>query len=78
MNGDKASIDEICSWLVAGPLNPNTEVVVGVPACYMQYVQEKVSNSDVSVAAQNCYKAKSGAFTGQLNELYLTYSQRKW
>jgi len=67
MNGDKASIDEICSWLVAGPLNPNTEVVVGVPACYMQYVQEKVSSSDVSVAAQNCYKAKSGAFTGELS-----------
>ena len=26
MNGTKSSIDEICSWLVAGPLDPNTEV----------------------------------------------------
>ena len=26
MNGTKSSIDEICGWLVAGPLDPNTEV----------------------------------------------------
>ena len=65
MNGDKASIDEICSWLVAGPLDPNSEVVVGVPGCYLQYVQEKIVSSGVGVAAQNCYKANKGAFTGQ-------------
>jgi len=67
MNGDKASIDEICSWLVAGPLDPNTEVVVGVPGCYLQYVQEKIASSGVGVAAQNCYKANKGAFTGELS-----------
>eukprot|EP00092_Neocalanus_flemingeri_P005811 GFUD01006254.1.p1 GENE.GFUD01006254.1~~GFUD01006254.1.p1 ORF type:complete len:249 (+),score=51.62 GFUD01006254.1:70-816(+) len=67
MNGDKASIDEICSWLVAGPLDNNTEVVVGVPGCYLQYVQEKVAGSGVMVSAQNCYKAKGGAFTGELS-----------
>jgi len=66
MNGDKASIDEICSWLVAGPLDPNTEVVVGVPGCYLQYVADKVTGSQVAVAAQNCYKAGKGAFTGEL------------
>lgn len=66
MNGDKASIDEICSWLVAGPLDPNTEVVVGVPGCYLQYVADKVAGSQVAVAAQNCYKAGKGAFTGEL------------
>ena len=65
MNGDKASIDEICSWLVPGPLDPNTEVVVGVPGCYLQYVADKVAGSQVAVAAQNCYKAGKGAFTGQ-------------
>merc|ERR1712106_422764 len=67
MNGDKASIDEICSWLVAGPLDPNTEVVVGVPGCYLQYVSDKVKGCQVSVSAQNCYKANKGAFTGELS-----------
>ena len=26
MNGTKAEIDTICSWLTAGPLDPNCEV----------------------------------------------------
>ena len=26
MNGTKAEIDAICSWLTAGPLDPNCEV----------------------------------------------------
>jgi len=66
MNGDKASIDTLVSWLVEGPLDKNTEVVVGVPGCYLQYVNDKLSSSQVSVAAQNCYKANKGAFTGEL------------
>ena len=66
MNGTKSSIDEICSWLVAGPLDPNTEVVVGVPGCYIQYVADKFTGSALQVAAQNCYKAEKGAFTGEL------------
>jgi len=65
MNGTKAQIDEICSWLSAGPLDPNCEVVVGVPGCYLEHVVGKVPAS-VGVAAQNCYKAASGAFTGEL------------
>ena len=65
MNGDKASIDTLVSWLVEGPLDKNTEVVVGVPGCYLQYVNDKLSSSQVSVAAQNCYKANKGAFTGE-------------
>ena len=69
MNGNKSSIDEICSWLAAGPLDSNTEVVVGVPACYLQYVNDKLSGTNVSVSAQNCYKAEKGAFTGNLMSL---------
>jgi len=66
MNGTKSSIDEICSWLVAGPLDPNCEVVVGVPGCYLQHVADKLAGSSVAVAAQNCYKVEKGAFTGEL------------
>ena len=42
------------------------QVVVGVPGCYLQYVADKLAASPVSVAAQNCYKAEKGAFTGEL------------
>ena len=66
MNGTKSSIDEICSWLVSGPLDPNCEVVVGVPGCYLQHVADKLAGSSVAVAAQNCYKVEKGAFTGEL------------
>ena len=88
MNGTKAEIDTICSWLTAGPLDPNCEVtwnrnrkstsiqnpgfltvslkvVVGVPGCYLQYVADKLPKN-IGVAAQNCYKAAKGAFTGEL------------
>merc|ERR1719213_778812 len=78
MNGDKASIDEICTWLLAGPLDSNTEVVVGVPGCYLQYVSDKVAGSAVSVAAQNCYKAAKGAFTGELSPAMIQDCGVKW
>jgi len=78
MNGTKSSIDEICSWLLAGPLDPNTEVVVGVPGCYLQYVSDKLSSSAVSVAAQNCYKAEKGAFTGELSAAMIQDCGAPW
>jgi len=65
MNGTKASIDEIIAFLTAGPLDPNTEVVVGVSPCYLDYVRSKLPAS-IGVAAQNCYKADKGAFTGEI------------
>jgi triosephosphate isomerase len=41
------------------------QVVVGVPGCYLQYVADRLPGA-VAVAAQNCYKAEKGAFTGEL------------
>jgi len=64
MNGNKESIDKIIEFLSAGPLDPNCEVVVGCPAIYMDYVRTKLPAS-IGVAAQNCYKADKGAFTGE-------------
>lgn len=40
-------------------------MVVGVPGCYLQYVSDKLPKN-IGVAAQNCYKAAKGAFTGEL------------
>ena len=41
------------------------EVVVSPPSIYIQYVRENLP-STIGVAAQNCYKAEKGAFTGEI------------
>lgn len=66
MNGDKKQITEIVNFLKAGPLDPNTEVVVGVPAPYLDFARTNLP-ANVEVAAQNCYKVAKGAFTGEIS-----------
>jgi len=66
MNGSKKEIDGIISFLKQGPLDPNTEIVIGVPACYLDYCHGKFP-SNISVSAQNCYKTPKGAFTGEIS-----------
>lgn len=66
MNGDKKQIAEIVNFLKAGPLNPNTEVVVAVPSVYMDFARANLPKN-VNVAAQNCYKEPKGAFTGEIS-----------
>ncbi|KAF5303579.1 hypothetical protein FQR65_LT08180 [Abscondita terminalis] len=66
MNGDKKQISEIIDFLKAGPLSPDTEVIVGVPAIYLEHAKNNVP-SNVQVAAQNCYKVPKGAFTGEIS-----------
>ncbi|XP_064215254.1 triosephosphate isomerase isoform X2 [Tribolium castaneum] len=66
MNGDKKQISEIINTLKTGPLNPNTEVIVGVPAIYLEHVRTNLPQS-IEVAAQNCYKVPKGAFTGEIS-----------
>lgn len=57
MNGNKAEIAEICKGLTAGPLDPNTEVVVGVPAPYITYARSLLP-ATIGVAGQvSCFKA---------------------
>jgi len=77
MNGNKASIDTICDWMAKGPLDPSTEVVVGVPECYLMYARGKLP-SNIGVAAQNCYKAEKGAFTGELSPSMIKDIGCKW
>jgi len=66
MNGDKSSIDEIVGFLKAGPLDPNTEVVVAPPALYVDYVRRSLPPT-IAVSAQNCYKVAKGAFTAEIS-----------
>jgi len=69
MNGDKASIDVICDFLIKGPTDPNVEVVVSCSPCYLMYVRDKLPADKFGVAAQNCHKAAKGAFTGEISPL---------
>lgn len=66
MNGLKSSIGTICKTLSGGPLDPNTEVVIGCPSIYLGQVRELLP-ATIGVAAQNCYKVPSGAFTGEIS-----------
>eukprot|EP00918_Siedleckia_nematoides_P097741 GHVU01214094.1.p1 GENE.GHVU01214094.1~~GHVU01214094.1.p1 ORF type:complete len:272 (+),score=34.47 GHVU01214094.1:68-817(+) len=66
MNGNKASIDGIIKFLNEGGKNPKTEVVVSPPTIYIDYVRQKL-DKQIGVAAQNCYKAEKGAFTGDIS-----------
>lgn len=77
MNGDKKGIEEIANFLKAGPLDPNVEVVVGVPAIYLEYTKNLLP-PNVVVAAQNCYKVSKGAFTGEISPAMLSDIGVKW
>ncbi len=46
--------------------NAACDVVVGVPYIDIPAALEAVKGSNIGVAAQNCYWAKSGAFTGEI------------
>ncbi|KAJ8666857.1 hypothetical protein QAD02_008519 [Eretmocerus hayati] len=70
MNGNKKEIDEIVAFLKAGPLDPNVEVVVGVPSIYLPYTKS-ILPSNVIISAQNCYKVPKGAFTGEISPAML-------
>lgn len=77
MNGSKQQITDILGFLKQGPLNGDTEVVVGVPAIYLDFVKSNAP-SNVQVAAQNCYKADKGAFTGEISPLMLKDIGVQW
>ncbi|CAD6992207.1 triosephosphate isomerase [Ceratitis capitata] len=77
MNGDQKSIAELCKVLTAGPLDPNAEVYVGVPAPYLIYVRSLLPSS-INVAAQNCYKVEKGAFTGEISPAIIKDTGASW
>jgi len=66
MNGDKTSINGIVDFLKKDTLDPNTEVVVGVPSPYLDYARQHLPQT-IQVAGQNCYKVLKGAFTGEIS-----------
>ncbi|MBF0777380.1 triose-phosphate isomerase [Streptococcus cuniculi] len=47
------------------PSNDRVETVIGSPALFIEGMKKGVRNSDLKVAAQNCYFEDFGAFTGE-------------
>jgi len=77
MNGTKESINKIVDFLSEGQLDPNCEVVVGVPPPYLDYCRSKLPKN-IGVAAQNCYKAEKGAFTGEVSAAMIKDCGCEW
>lgn len=47
-------------------MNYFTEVLIGVPSLYLDFVKGKAPNN-IYVAAQNSFKTEKGAFTGEIS-----------
>ncbi|XP_034186787.1 triose phosphate isomerase [Osmia lignaria lignaria] len=77
MNGLKTEIDGIVAFLKAGPLDPNVELVVGVPSIYLTYTKS-ILPSNISIAGQNAYKVAKGAFTGEISPAMLMDNGIPW
>jgi len=69
MNGDRKSLDGIIKFMnegVTGKTLLNTEIVCSPPTCYLEYVRLRMAYG-IGIAAQNCWKAEKGAFTGDIS-----------
>ncbi len=77
MNGSFSHIDSFFQTINEADTDPDAgkfhcnyfmnflDIVIGVPACYMKYAQEHAPKG-IKIAAENCYKESSGAFTGEI------------
>jgi len=75
MNGNKQQIKELLAGL--NGLSPDVDVVVGVPAIYLDFVQNNLPKG-VEAAAQNSYKVAKGAFTGEISPDMIKDVGVKW
>ena len=83
MNGTRAEVEKILQGLkgeTADHLDKATEVVLAVPAIYIDIVNKRLADLSLNakVAAQNCHQAKSGAFTGEISVPMLKDSNVHW
>lgn len=70
MNLNVSQAEELIQLLLAESfdLSDHRQVVLAVPAPYLQLAVQKLSGKKgFSIAAQNCYAEKSGAFTGEIS-----------
>uniref|UniRef100_UPI00398F84EA triosephosphate isomerase-like n=1 Tax=Pristiophorus japonicus TaxID=55135 RepID=UPI00398F84EA len=77
MNGDKKKLSELAGSINKAAISPDTEVVFGVPAPYMDCIRQTLDRK-YAVAAQNCYKVASGAFTGEISPAMIKDCGATW
>lgn len=77
MNGSKAKIVEMCQTLKSGQSPKEVDVVIACPAIYLEHTKDNLPPW-ISVAAQNCYKANSGAFTGEISPAMISDCGASW
>lgn len=53
------------------PSNELVDTVIGAPALFLEGMKKGVRNTELKVAAQNCYFEDAGAFTGEISPLAL-------
>ncbi|XP_055455057.1 triosephosphate isomerase-like [Psammomys obesus] len=66
MNGRKKCLGELICTLNAAKLPADIEVVCAPPSAYIDFARQNL-DPQIAVAAQNCYKAPNGAFTGEIS-----------
>lgn len=77
MNGSKESIKELVGFFQAAPLDPSVEIVCAAPNIYLEFTKS-ICPSNIGVAAQNCFKVMSGAFTGEISPSMLKDIGIQW
>lgn len=77
MNCSKKQAEEVIGFLKSGKLPDNAEIVVAPPAPYLEYVKARLP-AQVGIAAQNCYKEASGAFTGEISPAMIKDLGAEW
>lgn len=78
MNGSKEQVTKLVGDLAKADLNKNTEVVVGVPAPYLDLASQVAKGSKVEIAAENSYVKDSGAFTGEISPAMVLDNGATW
>nr|AGJ83762.1 triose phosphate isomerase [Fasciola hepatica]7QON_AAA Chain AAA, Triosephosphate isomerase [Fasciola hepatica]7QON_BBB Chain BBB, Triosephosphate isomerase [Fasciola hepatica]7QON_CCC Chain CCC, Triosephosphate isomerase [Fasciola hepatica]7QON_DDD Chain DDD, Triosephosphate isomerase [Fasciola hepatica] len=77
MNGSKESNQKLLKTLSDAKPDANTEILVAVPFVYLKDVREHLDKR-FHVAAQNCYKVASGAFTGEISPAMIRDCGCEW
>jgi triosephosphate isomerase len=77
LNGTKDSVSVLVSELNQAKFNKNVELMVAPSFLYLSFVKEKIS-PNYNVAAQNCWKEKFGAFTGETSAVQIRDMGLNW
>lgn len=67
----------LCKLLTNASLDEKTEVILGCPSVYINYVRDQLP-CRFQLAGQNCYKELSGAFTGEVSPCMLLDVGADW